>query len=329
MSNRYLIINVNHRHTADYYLEEMKLKNLLIYRADHTYKKGTEFLLSNEFDWYKSQIKKTTTDVVIGFGTNALWDISVLNQAKSMVVADWSPWPLIAHAFILSPLIRISKSPAELIFRISGMPGKDSAGLLLQEAFSMAKRFTLSKLSDQKIKVIELLNELAENSELTDSELKFLTTFFRPRLGDNLNPQNGFGPFYDLKSPNTANLTYYLEQRYSPDFIGDAQSALSSNRNFEYLQSMFSTGPIKYALTDVMDLRFYEESLHHYFLQNLSHFSLSFSNLFDCEHYNGLNAESFAGLKTQLQKLFTSKRTFLYRTEGKTQPYRYYLDDLN
>lgn len=239
------------------YLDELHSQKRLIHRGSHTYQKGTEFLVSNEFDWFNSNFNPVETEAVIGFGTNSLWDISVRDQAKAMVIADWSPWPLIAHAFIFSPLLRVSNPPEEFIFMISGLPLKYSHGESLSDVFDFAKKFTLSKIDDSKLKVLELLNEHSANPSITEFEL-ILTTFFRPRLGDSLHQQNGYGPFYELKNQNTANLTFYLEQRYNPKNIGRTHSTLSSRENFNYLKSLFQTDSVYHALADVMDINFYQ-----------------------------------------------------------------------
>lgn len=323
MSKRIEILNSNHDLSADFYLAELQKRGGLVFNGHHSYEKGHEFLASNEFDWFQNLLEPVPTDIVIGFGTNSLWDLALNNNAKYIVIADWSPWPIIAHAFLLSPLLRLAESPQEFIYMINGMPRESAFGKTLEQAFDETKKFSMSILGLQQTTVTSFLLELASNQNISDTELKFITTFLRPRLGDNLHSKTGYGPFPELKSPNEANLTYYFERRYSPKVVGSTATAFSSVQNFQRIKEFFAGGKVGFAVANVTDVGFYRALTVHEDFKNLRDWSISLSNIFECGDYNGLTPTDFQTLTAQLKQIFAAKVVHLYRTTGRVLPYNY------
>jgi len=82
-------------------------------------------------------------------------------KAKHMVIGDWSPWPVISQRFLIQPLIRVSKSPQELILQLAGIPKELAKGLSVSEAFLVTRQFDSLPISRQAPEVLKLLNELA------------------------------------------------------------------------------------------------------------------------------------------------------------------------
>ena len=291
-----------------------------------SYVEGHEHLLSNEFDWYKSGLPSNKSEVVLGPGTNSLWDLALHNKADYIIFADWSPWPLLTQEYIFAPLPKNSRTAQEFTLSVSGIPPKYARGLMLEESFERAKEFTLSKINDQKKVAWELIQFLSRSEMIDELDLKFLTTYFRSRLGDNLNPRNGYGPFAKLSSPNSANFPCFLYQRYNPAVNGRTSSALSSQENFEFLKSLFLDKKISYALTDIMDKNFYKEVVRQF--SRINNFSISLSNIFECGHYNNLVAEDVKALKMNLKSFFQGKNLHTYQTLHRAQPYKYLLEKL-
>ncbi len=309
-------------------LGKLRSKGLLIYHGNHVFTPAYEQLFSNEFDWLIHKFPQIETDIVFGFGTNSLWDIALQNKSESIVVADWSPWPIIAHAFICSPLIKIANSPQEFILLTCGLPAKTANGLSLENAFALAKKFTLSKVSDQKDKVQETLIELENSRLITDLELQFLTSFLAPRLGINLNAKSGYGPFPVLRSPDIANISYFLDRRYNPTVTGESSHVFSTIENFNYLKDLFLKQKITYAMADVMDIEFYKKIISWGSAKKSKSYALSVSNIFDCGYYNNLTLENLAKLKSELLNLFNGCDLQLYQTLNLKEPRNYFREKL-
>ena len=326
MNSNLQIINQNHILTSADYIKHLEKENRLVYNGDPAFVGGTEFLASNEFDWHKSARGYSPADAVVGFGTNSLWDLALMTGASSILIADWSPWPIVAHAFILEPLIRIAESPQEFVCMVSGIPKSKAKNLSLSATFEYAKHFTLSKINDQKDDVMQLLKDLATDLRIDEIQMKCLTTYFRPRLGENLNATTGYGPLPILKSPNIANFTYYFEQRYNPIYLNNAKTVFSTQANFEFVKSIFMNKRVFYSVSKVNDVAFYKALQKNPQFQDLKKIALSLSNIFSCGYYNGLDNQSMQVLFDEVRTLFKNNQVMAYRTQPRDAPYEYFAE---
>lgn len=83
---------------------------------------GIIFPASNEFDWAWFPWTPNPVDVVIGFGTNASWDVAIRHGATALVLGDWQPAPLYGQEFLLRPLILLAKNRQEFLSFLCGIP---------------------------------------------------------------------------------------------------------------------------------------------------------------------------------------------------------------
>lgn len=316
------IIQKNHRFTVGELLDNLKKDGKLIYKGSHKYQAGSEFLASNEFDWAQTPKDYEKTDIIIGFGTNSVWDLALRKKAEHIIIGDWSPWPIIAQAYLVAPLLRISKTPQEFIYMLNGLPSKFAYGKSLSDVFNIGKNFSLSRVSEQRTMVEMLLVDLANNPLITEKELQFLTTYFRPRLGDNLNP-SGYGPFENLRSPQFALVSFFYDRRYNPQLVGEVDSIFSSIDNFNYLKSKFDGDKVKYGLTSITDLEFYKTVSESSKFPAKSKVTFSVSNVFDCGCYNGLTFFDFQKYLKSMIDIFKNPIT-VFRTTNSSPPHGFY-----
>ncbi len=115
LEKRQRLITTKSVYQPEEWLWSLDRQDLILYHGSHVYRRGSEFLASNEEAWSKTPIDQEKTDVLVGFGTNSAWDIAFRKRAEELIIADWSPWPVLAHAYFLAPLIRIAKSPQEFL----------------------------------------------------------------------------------------------------------------------------------------------------------------------------------------------------------------------
>lgn len=318
------ITNQHHRISMNELVSEMLHDGKLIYKGDHDYQPGTEFLASNEFDWSKTPFDSNSTDVLVGFGTNSAWDIALRKKAKTLMIADWSPIPLIAQQYLVAPLIRISKSPAELIVMLAGMPAEEARNLTLSQAFNLAKNFDVKTFKEQSPTVHRLLIVLANNPAISDSELKFLTAYYRPRLGY-ANMPGMYGPFNQLRSYSFAFLHSFYQKRYDPKLVGNQVSVFSTQNNFNYLKNLFDSQQVFFAMASITDTKFYQIVHTKMIEKNYSKVSFSVTNIFDCGCYNGLTFIDFQNYLKNLFSIFGDKSDLtVFRTTNNVPPHGYY-----
>lgn len=317
----------SHQFHTNELLAEMNQAGLLIYQGKHKYQSGTEFLASNEFDWSKTPMDRSPTDVVVGFGTNSVWDIALRKNAKQMIIGDWSPWPLISQAFLISPLMRIAESPQEFLVMISGMPKVASKGKTIEQVFEIAQIFS-GLHPEEKRGIIEiLLMDLAKDSRISELELKFLTTYFRPMYAENIHPL-GWGPFEKLRHPQFANLISFYSKRYNPVVVGEQDSIFSTQENYSKIKRMYTSKQVKYALTSITDLDFYQQVVSVNSNKGFKDYTFSVSNVFDCGCYNGLSFKDFQLYLKKLMNIVQSPIT-VFRTTNNTPPHGYYRYQIN
>lgn len=323
-------------------LHDLEVNGKLIYKGKHQYVPGTEFLASNEADWLATPFDNKPTDLMIAFGTNSAWEIAINKKPKNLIIGDWSPNPLFAQAYLVGPLLRISKSPTDFILRLAGIePNETLRHKSLDEIFSLTEQYLRQKDQDRLNNVQIFLKNLAEDSQISLLELKFMTSYFYAMAGINRSPK-GMGPFEYLRHPSFANLIGFLKMRYgkynliennSPKLIPLAKQygALLDQNNFIALKNMYDNNHIKYALTSIDDNGFYQAIATKFSAQTLKNITLSITNIFDCGGYNGL---TFQGLQRYLVSTFQTlgrsaqNSMTVFRTASHTPPHGFYRYDL-
>ncbi|MFL5592134.1 MAG: hypothetical protein ACJ8DI_31400 [Ktedonobacteraceae bacterium] len=85
-------------------------------------KAGIIFPASNEFDWAWFPWTPEPVDVIIGFGTNASWDVAIRHRTKTLILGDWQREPLLGQEYLLRPFILLAKNRQEFLSFLSGIP---------------------------------------------------------------------------------------------------------------------------------------------------------------------------------------------------------------
>lgn len=319
VSRRQQIVMQNHHVDLDILLAVMEQKGALVYKGDHQYKMGSQYIASNEFDWQKTPKDYQPTDLVIGFGTNSVWDIAARKKAKKMIIADWSPWPLIGQAFLMAPLLKVATMPEEFVLMLYGLPKQEAHGKSLEQVFDQGKSLNLINPLARRESVEKLLNELAKDSRVSELELKFLTTFFRARFS--VDPFQGkYGPFEDLKDPLMGQVFYFFNKRYHPKLNGNNDSVLSDKNHFDYIREQFAMNKVQYALTSINDYQFYKKIFKEQ--SSISNYTLSISNIFDSE-YNGFSQNDLKDYLSRVAQL-SGKPFIVFGTTNNQTPHNYY-----
>ena len=322
-------------------LWQMQSEKKLIYRGKHKYEPGTEFLASNEFDWLATPFDKKPADVLVAFGTNSSWDIAVHKNVKSLYVVDWSPYPLLAHAYIISPLMKIAKTPQEFIILLSGrVPTPELTEGRLGDILQKSNVYSGSKKTEKLAETEAFLEYLARREEISDFDLQFLNSYFKGMAGENSAP-NALGPFKGLRHPNFAKLLSFYHQRYSPDVSADhhigkrtkssleEMSVFSSQKNFDKLKSLFDGDKVQYGMSSITDLGVYQ-AIKGKEAPGLR-YSISVTNIFDCGCYNGLTMKDFSSYLHDMTRIFESNDLnplVVFRTTNTAPPHGFYRYDL-
>lgn len=323
-------------------LFQMNTEKKLVYRGNHQFEPGTEFLASNEFDWLGTPFDHKPADTLVAFGTNSAWEIAVDKNVKSMYIADWSPYPLLASAYIVSPLIKIAKSPKEFIILLSGrIPTKKLLQESLDETFYHARQYSLFLTPEKLTETKSFLSFLARQA-ISDFELKFLTSYFLGLAGQNAGPQS-LGPFVNLRYASYARLLNFYDQRYGPSVVEEANrdvvkkttlkraSVFSSPINFQRLRRLFLKDQVHYGLTSITDMKFYEAVRRKEQMLGRMSYVISISNIFDCTHYNGLTHLDLQNFLLGVTQIFgaTSKSPLVvFRTSNTHPPHEFHRYDL-
>ncbi len=319
LARRQQIISKNHQLEMDTLLAVMEQKGSLVYKGQHQYKSGSQYIASNVFDWQKTPKDYVPTDLIIGFGTNSVWDIAARKRAKKMIVADWNPWPLIGQAYLMAPLLKVASTAEEFVVMLYGLPKSQAWGKSLEQVFDLGKKLNLVSPTGRRENIEKLLFELANNSRVNELELKFLTTFFRARFSENqLNDQ--YGPFKDLKDPLIGQVFYFFNKRYHPQFNSGVDSVLSDRTQYQYLREHFAAHKVQYALTSIDDFNFYKSVFKA--LPSIEGYTLSISNIFDSE-YNGFSQSDLRKYLATLNEL-SGKPFTVFGTTNNQMPHNYY-----
>ncbi|MGZ6433705.1 MAG: hypothetical protein ACXWRE_10230 [Pseudobdellovibrionaceae bacterium] len=323
-------------------LLQFKKEGKLIYQGDHEYQPGTEFLASNEFDWLATPFDHKPADVLVAFGTNSAWEIAVDKNVKSLYLGDWSPYPLLASAYIVEPLIKLAKTPKEFLILLSGrVPTKELLNASLDDTFKNSS-FYAAETHPGKVQEAKIFLEFLAHQDLSEFELKFLTSYFYGLAGLNAG-KNNLGPFSNLHYASYAKLLSYYDQRYSP-LIAKAlnenvihrtslrsSSTFSSQKNFDRLRSLFVTQRVRYAMASITDMNFYKLIQVFESSQGHNSYALSLSNIFDCGHYNCLSHRDLQNYLLDAMDIFKTdpqNPLVVFRTANPAPPHNFLRYDL-
>lgn len=303
----------------------------LIHFGKHRYDSRNAFVASNEFDWHRTPFDGKPTDLMIGFGTNSAWEIAVNKRAKTLIIADWSPEPVLAHAYVIAPLIRISQSPRELILHLAGRRPSDTA---VTNIPALLHRYSQSYLMSRE-QIHTFLEYLATRSEIRDEELEFLSAFFYSRMSaasymsSNIRPVSQ-GPFAKLRDPGFADISLFLAFRYQEvptKMIG--HSVLHNLGNYAELRRMFLENRVHYAMAEITDRSFYQAVQRRF--PEATSWTISATNIFDMP-YAG---HSFQSMQKYFANLIedggiSSRKTLtVFRTTGFAPPHGFYRYDIS
>ena len=309
----------------------------LIYLGKHRYDSRGAFIASNEFDWHRTPFDGKPTDLLIGFGTNSAWEIAINKRAKTMIVADWSPEPVLAHAYVLAPLIRISESPRELILHLAGRRPSETA---LTNIPALLHRYSQSYLMSRE-QIHTFLEYLATRNEIRDEELEFLSAFFYSRMSATSFMQSPSrqpswigrpvyqGPFAGLRDPGFADISLFMALRYQevPSKM-ISHSVLHNPENYAKLRRVFLENRVHYAMAEIADRGFYQAVHARY--PSAASWTVSATNIFDMP-YAG---HSFQSMQRYLANLIedagisTGKLLTVFRTTGFAPPHGFYRYDI-
>ncbi len=321
---------------------QMKIEKKLIYKGDHEYSPGNEFLASNEFDWLATPFDYKQSDVLIAFGTNSAWDIAVNKNVKKLYMMDWSPYPLLGQAYLVSPLLRIARTPEEFIVMLSGrVPSPANGATNLRRAFEAASEFGGQAEWKRTEETQKFLEFLASREDISAFELRFLASYFTSLADGASSSSKGVGPFQNLRSSYMARVLSFYDQRYSPDltetmhngvlklFKLDDVSVMSSQQRFNKLKEIYSGDNVKYAMTSITDGKAYQAVLA---LEPVSQrFAFSITNIFDCGFYNGLTMKDLGQYLKNVTTAFggsEGKPVVVFRTMETSPPHKFQRYDL-
>jgi hypothetical protein len=306
-----------------YWMQELRTSGDVIFSGKHGWVPGSDFLSSNEGDWYNTPFDNKPTDLMIAFGTNSFWEIAVNKKAKNVILGDWSPLPLLAHAFVISPLIRISATPVDFIRYLDGQAPNGTPGDIKQTLYraNMSPELIISQ---QRVQT--LLEDLAAKSEISDVELYFLSQYFWSRTSDQALSAS---PFRGVRSASFMHLAGFLGYRYaeaSEDQL--KKSVLHNPFLFTELKKIFTEKRIKYAWTEIANPEFYRKVKATY--PDAKDWTVSATNIFDM-NYNNHNYETF---KRYLESLISIagiteiKPLTVFRTTSGAPPHGFYRYDV-
>jgi len=340
ISKRLKIIEAPKSFQLSELLLQLKKDRKLVYEGDHKYEPGTEFLASNEFDWLSTPFDHKPADVLVAFGTNSAWEIAVDKKVKSLYLGDWSPYPLLASAYLVSPLIKMARTPKEFVVLLSGrIPTPENSQGTLDQTFLESTRYAASLKADKIPEVKKFLTHLAENPSLSDFELKFLTSYFYALAGVHVG-ENQLGPFSKLRYASYGRLLGFFDQRYSPDVVSehnrdgvptvtlDQASVFSSQDNFNKLREIFVSDHVQYGLASITDMKFYEAIKK---AEGARRYALSITNIFDCGDYNGLTPKDLQNFLLGTMKTFNASAAnplVVFQTTNTQPPHGFLRHDL-
>ncbi len=337
---RAAILIRNERPSLTSMLLQLELDGKLFYTSSTPYQAGTDFLASNEYDWLKTPFDDKPADVLVAFGTNSSWEIAVNKRVKKLYLADWSPYPLLASAYVMTPLMRVAQTPQEFLTLLSGrLPTPDTNKMDLNLLMS---RLVDAPNKQAPIDLENMLTSLAARTDISDFELKFLASYFRDVVGNKSSSSGGVGPFQELRNAVKARLLLFLDHRYRPARVAfynkeaspakmDHYSAFANQQNFLFLRNLFVENRIQYGLGAVTD------SMMYYKIKNLNQrngyqdVALSITNIFDCGCYNGLTFSDMQNYLANMTRIFEATPEHpipVFRTLNTRDPHSFLRYDL-
>lgn len=266
------------------YIRILRDSGRLVYRGVTNSEVTSPFLLSNERITGAAFFDRERVDLLVAFGTNSSWEIAANGNAKHLVIADWSPYPILAQAFIIEPLLRIAKTPTEWMQLLDAeIPYGSQAPV--ETCFGC--EFGLQESPHYRDRDVErFLRYLSEQPQLSNDELRFLAAYFHSRVS--YRRQNQFSPFASVRSFQHVDAHGFVSLQYSNLPVEEYRTSVLHNSSlFSRLKNLYAKPRgVSYAWMDVRDLEGYR-SLRATFDQS-RHWTVSLSNILDMP-YVGLH----------------------------------------
>ncbi|NCN40032.1 hypothetical protein GW916_02155 [bacterium] len=307
--------------------EKLQASGRMAYQGNTDWSAGSEFLFSNESDWNKTPFDGRHADLMIAFGTNSFWELAVDKSVDKVVLADWSPLPLLAHAYIVAPLMRISRTAPEFISLLSGeIPSEAIPGTPENVSHTLEKHSNPADFILEPHQVTQLLQYLSSHREIRIDELQFLAHFFWSRTSEK-DLQNT--PLKGVRADIFLFFQGGYWKRYKDIPASELhRSALHNQAHFKKLRELFLKDKVEYAMTEVADPNFYNTlKLSH---PKAKDWAVSVTNIFEMD-YNG---HTFDTLRDFMKNLISSigasesHPLTVFRTTNYRVPHRFYRYDL-
>ncbi len=142
------------------------------------------FFTSNEYDYWREAIDIRPVDLVMGFASNSVWDRAVSRNAKAMIIADRDSVILETQQNYFRPLVALSKTPAEFLSFISGVPiSENLKNKPIEEVFDAIDSFKAAvaksseKQKEQKSFIEEISKQLAANPKISEAQRNFVMSY--------------------------------------------------------------------------------------------------------------------------------------------------------
>ena len=262
-----------------HYLRLLRKAKRLLYTGRHSYFPDSSFIASNERNTADPFLQKLSIDAFIAFGTNSSWELAANGNAQNLVIADWGPDPILAHAYLIEPLLRISKTPVEWLQNLRAeIP--NAAGYDIRKHLS-SKFGQARSLYLNPEKVEAYLEYLSGRSEITITELEFIAAYFYSRTS---RQAISFLSPFRLRNFWLTDVLAMLGTRYS-DYpaVNAGTSVLHNPILFDRLKKLYARdGGVSYALMDFRDLDGYRSIVSKY--ESTRRWTLSMTNLFDMDY---------------------------------------------
>lgn len=204
--------------------------------------KSRGFIASNEFDFYRSEIDRRPTDILIAYGTNSAWDIAVRKNAKVIVLGDFASEPLIIHEYLLRPLLALSKTPRDFVYLIN----KSINNNKVQTEQNLYEAYDKVYDSAKKPVSTDLINKLtAELSKMGFTPLHI--NFVRLYLENKTDQISKMYNFRSWSHKRMAELHTLFNERYDPYRLLEkgAKPDIINQKDFSFLSSQKSFNKLK------------------------------------------------------------------------------------
>lgn len=272
----------------------------------------TEFYSSNETDWHIAEMDFDPVDVVIGFGTNNVWDIAVRKDAKIMVIGDHVAGPLIGQEYILKAMFKHAQTRAQFLGLLRSIPVRlDSSNLSLLDLFDhVHAEMRFARGQERQLFMDAILEDVRTDPELGPLYAQVLEQYYSslfmyeiglmdfPEHLQILKTPFSPSPIYSPRAYMVPEIADSFVARYSPqnkrgvprDFLEHPfASFLSSEAAYQRLRHLFVSGNVFYVRSDFQNQEIYRRVAHLALTRGYKTMAISTSNIADviwAEHFD-------------------------------------------